>query len=442
LTATEPAAITNSGLMATTTASGIRETARETSQERGGHAGFLDYFGVAIDSLRANKLRSFLTLLGIIIGITSIISVISIIQGLDQYWKQKVSNFGPNTFVVTQFPITTNLDKFYDMLRRNPDVGADAAEAIRRSCNACELVGVESVRQVNVRHGRQSLEQIQMSGITPNIVDIEGFGVENGRALQEWDEERSRFVAFIGADVAEKLFPGVDPLGKAIQIDDHSYNVIGVAEKKGSVFGFSRDNFAKVPLSTFQKIYGSRRTVNISIRGRDGQMQAAQDQARVTMRTLHHLDYHEEDDFGLITSEGVNQLFEMLTATIFSVSLFVVGISLVVGGIVIMNIMLVSVVERTKEIGIRKAVGARQQDVVNQFMVESVVLCCAGGIGGIIFAWCISWLLASFTPLPSSFPLWAPVVALTLATIIGVFFGIYPARRAGKLDPIEALRAE
>ena len=428
--------------MATRTAPPIRETGHAVSQKQGGHAGFLDYTGVAIDSLRANKLRSFLTLLGIIIGITSIISVISIIQGLDQYWKQKVSNFGPNTFVITQFPITTNLDKLFEMIRRNPDVHADAATAITRGCPGCELVGVEVHKQVDARYGRQSLQDIDMSGITPNIVDIEGFGVETGRALQEWDEEHSRFVAFIGADVAEKLFLGVDPLGKNLQIDDHAYAVVGVAEKKGSVFGFSRDNFAKIPLSTFQKIYGSRRTVNISIRGREGQMQPAQDQSRLVMRTLHHLGYHEDDDFGLITSEGVNELFNTLTSVIFSVSLFVVGISLVVGGIVIMNIMLVSVVERTKEIGIRKAVGARQQDVVNQFLVESVVLCCAGGVGGIIFAWCISWTLARFTPLPSSFPLWAPVVALTLSTIIGVFFGIYPARRAGKLDPIEALRTE
>ena len=428
--------------MATTTAPTLSERGRAASREQGGHAGFLDYAGVAIDSLRANKLRSFLTLLGIIIGITSIISVISIIQGLDIYWKQKVSNFGPNTFVITQFPITTNLDKLFEMIRRNPDVHATAAEAIRRGCTACEAVGVETHKQVDVRFGRQSLEQIDMSGMSPNILDIEGFVVETGRPLQDWDEEHSRFVAFIGADVAEKLFPGVDPLGKVMQMDGHGYAVVGVAEKKGSVFGFSRDNFAKIPISTFQKIYGSRRTVNISIRGLPDQMQEAEDQSRQVMRTLHHLDYHEEDDFGLITSEGVNELFNNLTSVIFSVSLFVVGISLVVGGIVIMNIMLVSVVERTKEIGIRKAVGARQQDVVNQFLVESVVLCCAGGAGGIAFAWCISWMLARFTPLPSSFPLWAPVVALSLSTIIGVFFGIYPARRAGRLDPIEALRTE
>jgi len=219
--------------MATKTALPISQTGQAVNQQQGGHAGFLDYAGVAIDSLRANKLRSFLTLLGIIIGITSIISVISIIQGLDQYWKQKVSNFGPNTFVITQFPITTNLDKFFEMIRRNPDVHGDAADAISRACPACELVGVEVHKQVIVRYGRRSLDDIDMSGITPNILDIEGYGVDAGRPLQDWDEEHSRFATFIGADVAEKVFLGVDPLGKSLQIDDHSYTVVGVAEKKG-----------------------------------------------------------------------------------------------------------------------------------------------------------------------------------------------------------------
>ncbi len=411
-------------------------------ERAGGHAGFFEYAGVALDSLRANKLRSFLTLLGIIIGITSIISVISIIQGLDKYWKEKVSNFGPNTFVITQFPITTNFDKFIEMLRRNPEIHSDQADALRRYCNSCEEIGVETHKSVRVRYERQLIEQVDMAGITPNILNIEPYAVETGRLILDWEDEHSRFVTFLGWEIAEKLFPGLDPIGKRVQIEDHWYTVVGVAEKKGSVFGFSQDNFAKIPLSTFQKIYGARRTVNISIKAREGQMQQAQDQARLIMRSLHRLDYHEEDDFGLITSEGVNELFNNLTRIIFSVSLFVVGISLVVGGVVIMNIMLVSVVERTKEIGIRKAVGARQQDVVNQFLVESVVLCCTGGLGGIILAFGISWLLSNFTPLPSSFPMWAPLVAFLLSTIIGVFFGIYPARRAGRLDPIEALRAE
>ncbi len=413
-----------------------------TGERHHGTAGFFEYVSVAMDSLRANKLRSFLTLLGIIIGITSIISVISIINGLDIYWKQKVSNFGPNTFVITQFPITTNFDKFIEMLKRNPEVHSEDAESIRRQCASCDQVGVETHKEVRVRYQNRSLEQIDMGGMTPNIMEIEGKHVEYGRSLTDWEEDHSRFVTVIGSEVAEKLFPGADPIGKDLQVGDHWFTIVGVGEKRGTVFGFSQDNYVKVPFSTFQKIYGARRSVNISIKARQGEMQRAEDQARLVMRNRHKLDYHAEDDFGLITSEGVNELFNSLTRIIFSVSLFVVGISLVVGGIVIMNIMLVSVVERTKEIGIRKAVGARQQDVINQFLVESVVLCCAGGMGGVVMAYGISWLISSFTPLPSSFPLWAPILAFVLSTIIGVFFGLYPARRAGKLDPIEALRAE
>ena len=420
----------------------VKADRRVATPDRRGYAGFLEYMVVALDSLRANKLRSFLTLLGITIGITSIIAVISLINGMDIYWKTKVSNFGPNTFVVTQFPIITNFDKFIEALKRNPDVHTEDAETIRRRCTACEDVGVETHRQVVVRYGKQSLDQIDLGGMTPNIMDIEGKHVETGRSFMEWENEHSRYATIIGADIADKFFPSADPIGKNIQIDDHWYEVVGVGERRGTVFGFSQDNYVKIPLSTYEKSYGSRRSVNISVKARAGQMAEAQDQARLAMRTLHKLDYHAEDDFGMITSEGVNELFNNLTSAIFSVSLFVVGISLVVGGIVIMNIMLVSVVERTKEIGIRKAVGARQQDVVNQFLVESVVLCCAGGAAGIVAAYCISWLLASFTPLPSSFPVWAPLVAFILCTVIGLFFGIYPARRAGRLDPIEALRAE
>jgi putative ABC transport system permease protein len=407
-----------------------------------GYAGFYEYAGIAIDSLRANKLRSFLTLLGIIIGITSIISVISIIEGLDKYWKEKVSNFGPNTFVITQFPIVTNPDEYFKMLKRNPEIGNAQADAVRRYCDACEAVGAETHKGVTVKARGQSIENVDVGGITPNIMEIEGNETEQGRNLLDWENEHSRFSAYIGWEIAEKLYGGIDPIGKMIQLDDHQYTIIGVGEKKGSVLGQSRDNYAKIPISTFQKIYGSRRTVNISIRAREGQMQQAQDQARLIMRNQHGLSYYEDDDFGVITSEGVNQLFENLTQVIFSVILFVVGISLVVGGIVIMNIMLVSVVERTKEIGIRKAIGARQQDVVNQFLVESVILCSVGGAIGVSIAYGFSWLIATFTPLPAAFPLWAPLLAIGLSSLIGVFFGIYPARRAGSLDPIEALRAE
>jgi putative ABC transport system permease protein len=409
---------------------------------RTGTAGFMEYGGVALESLRSNKLRSFLTLLGIIIGITSIIVVISILNGFDRYWKERVSNFGPNTFVVTQFPIITDPEEFFEALKRNPEIHTEDVEAIKRFCSACEEVGVETHRPARIRYGNQTLEQMDMAGMTPNILVIEPYEVEVGRVLMDWEDDHSQFVTFIGWDVVDSLFPNTDPIGKRIQVEDHWFTVVGVAKKRGTVFGMSRDNFAKVPLSTFHKIYGSRRSVNISVKAYPGQLQEAEDQARLAMRARHQLSYREEDDFGIITSEGVNKLFDDLTRIIFSVILFVVGISLLVGGIVIMNIMLVSVVERTKEIGIRKAVGARQSDVINQFLVEAVVLCCAGGGIGIAIGYGISWSLATFTPLPSSFPVWAPVLAFSLSTIIGLFFGIYPARRAGRLDPIEALRVE
>ena len=427
--------------MATTPIVQVKQTTSAPEKARG-YAGLLEYIGIAFDSLRSNKLRSFLTLLGIIIGITSIISVISMIEGLNQYWKEKVSNFGPNSFVITQFPIVTNPDEYFKMLKRNPEIKNKEAEAVVRNCTACEAVGMETHKTVMVKAGGHSVESVDMGGITPNILDIEGKQTAIGRNLLDWENDHARFVAYIGWDIADKLFPSVDPIGKTIHIDDHEYIVVGIGEKRGTVFGQSQDNYVKVPILTFQKIYGSRRTLNISIKAKEGQMQQAQDQTRLIMRNQHGLGYHEEDDFGLITSEGVNQLFESLTRVIFSVALFVVGISLVVGGIVIMNIMLVSVVERTKEIGIRKAIGARQQDVVNQFLVESIVLCSVGGAIGVAIAYGVSWFIGNFTPLPAAFPLWAPLVAIGLSTLIGVFFGIYPARRAGSLDPIEALRAE
>ncbi|HEU4391698.1 MAG TPA: ABC transporter permease, partial [Blastocatellia bacterium] len=372
-----------------------------------GTAGFAEYGGVALDSLRANKLRSFLTLLGIIIGITSIIVVICMLEGLNKYWKEKVNTFGPNTFVINQFGIITNPDDFFQAVRRNPEIHLDDAEAIARFCSACEQVGVETQRSVTVRYASQTLEQVGLSGVTPNSFDIDPLDLDSGRVLFEWENQHSEFVALVGWDIADKMFGNSDPLGKRVQVDGHWFDIIGVAAKRGTVFGFSRDNFVRVPLSTYQKIYGSRRSSNITIKAFPGQLQDAQDQARISLRTRHHLKFNDKDDFGVITSDGVNELFDTLTRTIFTVILFVVSISLVVGGIVIMNIMLVSVVERTKEIGIRKAVGARQADIVNQFLVEAVVLCCAGGGIGVLIAYGISLLLSMI--FPSSFPLWAPL---------------------------------
>jgi putative ABC transport system permease protein len=250
-------------------------------------------------------------------------------------------------------------------------------------------------------------------------------------------------VCFLGHDVAERLFPGVDPVGKELRVRGLGLTVIGVAAKKGSFLGFSQDNYVKVPYRLHRKLFGGNRSINISVRAADpADMETAIDEVRAVLRARHHLDPGDVDDFNVVTAEGINSLWRNLTATIFSVALFVVGISLVVGGIVIMNIMLVSVVERTREIGVRKAVGARQRDIVMQFLIESTLLSCLGGAVGIAIAYGASAALAANTPLPARFPPWAPAVAFVVCSAIGVFFGIHPARRAARLDPIEALRTE
>ncbi|MBI4482876.1 MAG: ABC transporter permease [Acidobacteria bacterium] len=398
---------------------------------------------VALESLRANKLRSFLTLLGIIIGITAIIAVISIINGLNLYIAEKVANLGSNVFVVQKFGIITSHDQWMDAVKRNKDLKLEDARAIQDRCRNCEAVGVEVHTYEDVKYGNQTVEEVGIGGITANILPLENYEVDLGRALSEFDVDHARYVAFMGADVGENLFPHTDPLGKQVRIGRTKFTIVGLGKKRGSVFGQSRDNYAKIPLSTFQKIYGSRRSVNITVKARSQQvMDEAEDEARVILRARHHLRYNAEDDFGIVSSQGINDLWKDLTEKIFVVAIFVVGISLVVGGIVIMNIMLVSVIERTREIGIRKAVGARQPDILRQFLIESVILCCAGGAIGIALAFLVSYGLSKATPLPSSFPLWAPPFAFAVCTLIGVFFGIHPARKAAHLDPIEALRAE
>ena len=242
---------------------------------------------------------------------------------------------------------------------------------------------------------------------------------------------------------AERLFPSVDPIGKRLRVQGLDLEVVGTAKKKGSFLGFSQDNFVKIPFSLHRRMFGTRRSINISVKARDpARMAESMDEVRAVLRARHHLRPAQPDTFSFLTAEGIDSLWRTLTQTIFSVALFVVGISLVVGGIVIMNIMLVSVVERTREIGVRKAVGARQRDIVQQFLIEAVLLSCLGGAIGVAIAFGASTLLAELTPLPARFPAWAPPTAFLVCTAIGVFFGIQPARRAARLDPIEALRSE
>ena len=396
---------------------------------------------VALGSLVANPLRSFLTLLGVIIGITSIISVAAIINGLDLYVEERVSNLGPNVFVVQRIGLIHNREDLANAIRRNKRLRRSDAAAIARRCPLADVVASEVHARTEVRYKDESVVDVDVSGIDAEILQIEPYDVEVGRILSHEEVDRAAPVAFIGWEVADKLFRGLDPRGKEVRIRGRPFTVVGVAAKRGSVFGASRDNFVRTPISTFQKMFGARRSVNISIKAL-GPIEPAMDQVRAVLRALHHVEFHEPDDFGITSAEGINQLWENLTRIIFNVALFVVGLSLVVGGIVIMNIMLVAVIERTPEIGLRKAVGARQRDIKLQFLTESVVLSIVGGLIGVSLAFAVSWALRTYTPLPAAFPMWAPPTAFLVCAVIGVFFGLRPASTAAKLDPIEALRAE
>ncbi|HEY3131070.1 MAG TPA: ABC transporter permease [Acidobacteriota bacterium] len=411
----------------------------------GEHTGMalVDGLKIAVSSLRANKLRTFLTLLGVIIGIASIIAVISIIEGLNTYWQEKVADLGANVFTIEQFGIITSRQEWLDAVKRNRELYLDDYYAVKRQATAAQDVGVRIGTNQQVGYGNQKLTDTRVVGMTANMIEIQKMSVDQGRFFTVQEEERSAPVVFIGTDVRDNLFQGVDPVGKILKIGGLNYLIVGIAEKQGSVFGNSQDNFAYIPLGLFQKTYGLRRSISIYVKAKDPRsMDEAMDQARLVLRARRHLRFKDKDNFGFVTSEGINTVFENLTKIIFTVAIFVVGISLVVGGIVIMNIMLVAVIERTKEVGVRKAVGARHADIMKQFLIESVILCCIGGFIGVALAWTISYTIANATPLPSQFPLWAPILSVALCSIIGIFFGIYPARKAAKLDPIEALRAE
>lgn len=404
---------------------------------------FLEAVRLAIESIWANRLRSFLTLLGVIIGIAAIVATWSVIQGLNAYVSEKLSNLGKGVFVVQRFGIITNRQQFLDAARKNRKLEPADARAIAERCPNAATVAYEVHATVDLRRDRHELRDVDVGGITWRLLEIEPFEVADGRILAEHEEQSGAPVCFVGHDVAERLFPGLDPIGKELRVKGVPLQVVGVARKKGSLLGVSQDNYLKIPFALHRKLFGSQRSINISVQAASAErMDVAMDEVRGVLRARHHLQPGDADDFDFLTADGINSLWADLTSKIFMVAMFVVGISLVVGGIVIMNIMLVSVIERTREIGVRKAVGARQRDIELQFLIEAVLLSCLGGAIGIALAYAAAESLAAFTPLPARFPVWAPLLAFGICTLIGVFFGIHPARRAAHLDPIEALRTE
>ncbi|MCS6806869.1 MAG: ABC transporter permease [Acidobacteriota bacterium] len=405
----------------------------------------MEAWQLAFDAILMHKLRSFLTLLGVIIGVTVVTTVAAVIEGAELYVREKIADLGQGIFRVEKasFEVIGDFRAFLQARAKNPDLTREDYEALKARVPNAVAIGAKDSSTLPVKYGSSEISEVNVQGVTPNMVDLSNVTIEVGRYIDDTDELRRRAVCVIGADIVEGLFPQLDPLGKQIKIGDQFYTVIGVAKKLGSVLGQSQDNFVIVPLSTFQKQFGARRSLSIYIKGDPAvPLQRVQDQTRVVLRSRHQLAYNQEDDFSLVTNEATEALFGRFIAGVAAVALPVTGISLIVGGIVIMNTMLVSVSERTKEIGIRKSVGARRRDITIQFLLESSLLAGVGGVIGVVIALIITTLGSRVIGIPMALPLWALAAALLVSTGVGLTFGIYPAFRAARLDPVEAMRTE
>jgi putative ABC transport system permease protein len=406
---------------------------------------FLEALKLAIAAILSHKLRSFLTLLGVIFGVATVIVVVSLIEGFNSYVDEKIADIGTNAFAVRKYSIDdfSSVEALNAARRRNRDITLEDAEALRSHGGAIREVGAKADRLGDVKFGATNLSRIHISATTANIADIERLEAETGRYFNKGEDDSRRHVCFIGSDIAEKFFPRSEPLGQTIRVDGHAFQVVGVGKPLGSVFGQSRDKYVAVPLSTFLALYGSRRSLSVAVTSTTEQSyQDAVDEARVIMRIRRKLAPNEKDNFGIITPSAINELRDKIFGTIQVAAIGVTSISLVVGGIVIMNIMLVSVTERTKEIGLRKSIGARRGDILKQFLAESTMLSLFGGAIGISIAYALAKLVAVLTPVPTALPWLAVTVALVVSATVGLISGVYPAWRAARLDPIEALRME
>jgi putative ABC transport system permease protein len=409
------------------------------------NASFREAAAVAADSLRSSKLRSFLTLLGIILATTTLIAVMSMIHGMDVYIANTVSSMGSDGFRVVKIAFLGNFDpkKYIQMQKRNPELSPDEFQYLREHSTLLSDFGMGASRSVSVSLGSQTLTNVTLEGGTDNWASLSDTQVATGRYFTAVEDRHRSAVAVIGADIKSNLFGDSDPLGHEIKVEGLPFTVIGVAEAKGSVFGQSQDAFVDIPVETYFQIYGSRTGIRYAGRAADQKvLEQAKDEVRMLIRARRHEQPGQDDTFSILSSDALVSAWDQLTNAIAATAVAIVSIFMVVGGVVIMNIMLAVVTERTHEIGIRKSVGARRQDILNQFLVESSMLAGMGGFIGIALAWMIALAVRNFTAVPMRVPLSAVLIGLTLSTAVGLFFGIYPAQRAAKLDPIEALRVE
>jgi len=408
-------------------------------------ASFWEAAKIAVDSLSKSKLRTFLTLLGVILATSTLIAVMSFVNGMNVYIATKLSDMGSDGFRVVKIAFMTNWDpkKFLEMQRRNPVIKPEEYNFVKSHANLLSDIGMETFQSVTVGHAGLTMTGVNLSGITANIPALTNIQVGQGRVISEEEVRHHAPVAFIGTDLVNKFFPNSDPIGKTIQVDGVPYEVIGVAKAQGSVFGESQDSFVYVPLYSYFKTYGVRGEIQMFGKAIDPtRINEAEDEVRVLLRSYRHLGPAQDDTFGMIGSDTLAGAWQQLTGAITGMAFGIVSVFLVVGGIVIMNIMLAVVTERTREIGIRKSLGARRQDILNQFLVESAILASLGGLLGVLIAFLLTVVVRNATPLPMQMPLAAVALGVGLSAATGLFFGIYPAQQASKLDPIVALRAD
>ena len=404
---------------------------------------FLEAAGIALNAIWSNKLRSLLTVLGNIVAVTSIIAVVSLIQGMNGYVTDTiVSGVGADSFTIQRQPAVRSQED-EDRVRSFPRITMDDAKAVRAFSDNITAVAAQGNASARVIYGEESLESIQVRGVSKDYLFFQTFDAEFGRLISSSEIDRNQQVTVLGAQTANRLFGQLQPIDKVIRIGGLNFRVVGVSEKKGSFFGQSQDEFALIPLGVFRKMFGSRPNIQLLVKPRTPDLvQPAMDDATVALRIERRLKPKERDNFGMFTSETLLAIYRQATAGIFAILVGVVAMSLVVGGIVIMNIMLMVVSERTREIGLRKALGARRRDIIWQILTESVTLSTFGGMVGTLLGFGLALIIAAVTPLPAAVEMWSVALGIGITAVVGLFFGLYPAIRASRLDPIEALRRE
>src|SRR5436190_9883533 len=398
---------------------------------------------LALQTIWGNKLRTLMTVLGNIVAVTSIITVVSLIQGMNAMESNAiVSQVGADAFTIERLPFTRTDDDI-ERVRANPLITIAEADAVRSFSPAIRSVMAQAQQRASVSYRTQVLDQVMVQGVTAAYIDFANFDAERGRMMSAIEVERSRPVTLLGIDTAVALFGDENPIDKTILIEGVHFRVVGVSGKKGGFLGNSLDSFAVIPLGAYVKLFGARPSLTLSVKPvTPALLPVAMDDATVALRVARHLKPSQPNNFGLVTSDTVLALYHQATTGIFAVLVGVVALSLVVGGIVIMNIMLMVVSERTREIGLRKALGARRSDIMSQVLTESVVLSIFGGIVGTVFGTTIALIISKFTPIPAAVEAWSIALGIGITALVGLFFGLYPASRAARLDPIEALRRE